>query len=374
MSRAQINCLEQAHNRMHAPFSTMSASGLTGVKKDRSPPDPVNEYRIKTMACSIQSFVSDIIERCARIDWSRPSHDPDRVKACYRRRLSATNLDRRVIWIDDPADVWSWDITADRIANATQKANKFMIHHGFPFHFVGSDFETWYPRGWRGRDDMNAVDNSSVELSAQAEWGARNGWLTDVVYRHASTWDIAGTKIVNIWAQAATIGSELMTVYHPAFIGTTGQHAHALPFQNTYNQTLEHCLAASWGLWRHTVSSDVAIALTYLNASRRSPAVDTLLSAYEPMIEAYENGAFAHSILEDTVLILAAPAVWTQGQHLHRAGGPALAWTKTKIYGWDDIVVPESVIMRPSEVTTEMIRATGDPKLRRAMMDACDIG
>src|SRR5262245_18766610 len=91
---------------------------------------------------------------------------------------------------------------------------------------------------------------------------------------------------------------------------------------------------------------------------------EALMAMTEPMIEACEAGAFAHTLLNEEVIVLAAPAVWTNGRRLHRADGAALAWSRTKLYAWKGVLVPEEIIIEPRMITPDMIGAVPDQQLQ----------
>jgi hypothetical protein len=65
------------------------------------------------VSSKIKPEVETIIARHEAIDWRKPPHDPERVRAAYERRLKATKLTRQVRLITDPADAWAardaWD-------------------------------------------------------------------------------------------------------------------------------------------------------------------------------------------------------------------------------------------------------------------------
>jgi len=130
------------------------------------------------------------------------------------------------------------------------------------------------------------------------------------------------------------------------------------------------CAAAA--AWDSTTAWDAGLAVGCLNLVVQSERIDELVAAYEPMIEAHEAGAFAHSLLNRDLLVLASPSIWTEGGQLHRADGPALAWPRTRIYAWRGTVVPERLITRPYEITAQMIRAESDPWRQRVMEEIRD--
>jgi hypothetical protein len=352
--------------------------------------------------------VREVIARCATIDWRRPRHDQQRVEAAYRRRLAATGLTRRVRWIADPADAATGEFGTARMAKGAKIwcATTAKAAIDFWTTEVSLDTSAAGRDPWRVRlvrdplwDPWDAWGDSAM---AANPWGevaiARNAWEAEaggaaarIAMDRAAAWDgcVAGTTA---WAKSAALmahpmldplvnpanpvlswASWVLLNLNPVVVSPQPQPpmavrtARAVVAACTAQGIWAQCAAAA--AWDSTTAWDAGLAVGCLNLTVQNERIDRLVAAYEPMIEAYEAGAFAHSLLNREVLVLAGPSIFTEGGQLHRADGPALAWPRTKVYAWRGTVVPERLIMRPCDITPQTIRAESDDGLRRAMAE-----
>ncbi|MBX9587870.1 MAG: hypothetical protein K2X43_01105 [Hyphomonadaceae bacterium] len=127
------------------------------------------------MSSKIKPEVETIIARHEAIDWRKPPHDPERVRAAYERRLKATKLTRQVRLITDPADAWAardaWDAWDARAARDAWDA------------WAARDaWDAW--DAWAARDAWDAWDARAARAARDAwdAWAARDardaiGWL-----------------------------------------------------------------------------------------------------------------------------------------------------------------------------------------------------
>jgi hypothetical protein len=236
------------------------------------------------------------------------------------------------------------------------------------------------PRGWNAARDLAAIGNPHLSAAAVEAWQAAQGWTDEAVMRCAPHWDAGCTASINAWS----------TLTHSVADGIAGNPATAWlagptmpnPLMPSFPTRPLQFLAYTagglapviWNVWQGTTGMDAGLALGCLDLPRRSSAAETLLGAYEPMIDAVAAGAFAHALLEQYLLVLATPAIWTDGRRLHRADGPALAWRWTKIYAWKGVVVPERVIMRQDEINPRTIQTEANQEIRRTMIDIYGLG
>ena len=354
--------------------------------------------------------VQEIIARCAAIDPRPPRHDQPRVEAAYRRRLAATGLERRVRWIADPADADTSDFRIATVAKAaklwcamTAKASFDFWATEVSFDTTAADRDPWQVRlvrdplwePWDAWADSNMARNPWGDLTvARSAWQSAAGWTAAKgALESASAWDarVAGSAA---WAESAHAH-----IAHPMLAPLFGpvnpllRWAHGVllnpvvvppsPRPPMAVRTARAVMAACTGpllwaqcaaaaTWDSTTAWDAGLAIGCLNLRVQSELIDKLVAVYEPMIEAYEAGAFAHSLMSRDLLVLAAPSIWTEGGQLHRADGPALAWPRTKVYAWRGTVVPERFITRPYEITPHMVRSESDYSRQRAMEEIRD--
>jgi hypothetical protein len=354
--------------------------------------------------------VREIIARCAGIDPRQPRHDRQRAEAAYRRRLAATGLERRVRWIADPADADISDFRIATIAKASKLWCAMTAKASFDFWATEVSFDTtaadrdpwqvrlvrdplWEP--WDAWADSNMARNPWGDLAiARNAWQNAAGWTAAKdAMETASDWDarVAGSVA---WAQSAhahamhpmlaplfgpanpVLSWAFRLLSNPIVVPPSPRRpmavrtARAVMAACTGPLLWARCAAAA--TWDSTTAWDAGPAVGCLNLKVQSELIDKLIAAYEPMIEAHEAGAFAHSLLSREVLVLAAPSIFTEAGRLHRADGPALAWPRTQVYAWRGTIVPERFIMRPCDITPQMIQAESDCWRQRAMEEIHD--
>jgi hypothetical protein len=124
--------------------------------------------------------------------------------------------------------------------------------------------------------------------------------------------------------------------------------------------------------FRHPIAvfDDAEAAIRYLNIEDTDEAVQRLVNVYEPMISAFEGGAFAYFLCKKDIVVVASPAIWASGRLLlHRADGPALEWPKAKLYFWRDTPVPDWFILEKEKITGQAIATEELPAYRYCMCE-----
>lgn len=319
------------------------------------------------MAPEIRPEVQAIIDRCAAIDWRKPSHDPGRAIAAYKRRLAAAGLQRQVRWIDDPREADTIDVAIGRAVKAWKSGiAPFAPPHLAPFlgeaptagHGTAIDDtrrwrSNWAPSPYRAQQDFQHVEAGNA---AKRAWEDSIGWAA--VDRHyggplreaAAAWDRSMTQIVTAYANEhidAIAASDLagnpweIPVKWP-FPLAYGMLAASMATHGALSAPRYWTTCASHVIWDSTTAHDAGHAVACLNLPVRDSETERLLAIYEPMIEAHEAGAFAHCLLDWQLIILAAPAIWlatpspqsfmTRRQLSRPGGGPVLEWPHTKAY------------------------------------------
>jgi hypothetical protein len=265
--------------------------------------------------------VRALIERHAAIDWRHPPHDPERVKAAFERYLKVLNLTRTVRWIADPADAWAAIVDGWKPTSLGEAR----LRVGLAAHIAGW---VWIPREQR------------------AAWTA---WEMAVTTRAAA---------VNAMFRTAASGD---TTHHRglqriAFVAETDALfvGRVIGWLNVDKLRVDRYLPR--------------LAFT-VGSKLRSTKARRLIEIFEPMIDAFEGGAFGHILGEKEVLVLACPSLHTRGGVLHREGGPAIEWPWTKLWYWKGINVPRRVIERPETLTADEIREEQNAEIRRVMIE-----
>jgi hypothetical protein len=132
---------------------------------------------------------------------------------------------------------------------------------------------------------------------------------------------------------------------------------------------LEARAAGAFGTTSTLSEVQVAVGLLNVRTEHLDSNSTNLLTLYGPMIDAFEAGSFAQALTYDEVAVLAAPAIWTENGALHRADGPALEWPLTKAWYWRGVEVTEQIIMRPAEITKDVMLAELNEEIRQVMME-----
>ena len=305
--------------------------------------------------------VQSLIDRCAAIEWRQPRHDPVRAAAAYQRWLAALGLRRRVRWIADPADVEAWQASQGAGADvwATIAAN---IPEG-PLPSMVGLLSNSSPRATTVR--WNLPSTAASEIAAK--------W-TLVITAHMTAAEGALSAWESAWTEA--------TASKPAIFWTIALLCPWVPFAtppmiaHAAVGALSAC--ADRAVW--AVLADALARMERQAGAEGQPVwtgkpqtqeemIDALIAIAEPMIEACEAGAFAHTLLDEEIVVLASPSLFTDGRRVHRADGPAVAWPRTKLHAWKGVVVPEALIMKQQMITPDMIRALNDQRLRPALID-----
>jgi hypothetical protein len=350
------------------------------------------------MSTMLRPEVRTILDLCATTERRRGACDPDRAIAAYERRLAAAGLEHRVCWVADPADLLDWEIALGRSVKAARfwaatmarpDRGPSVLRDVRTVPIVRATPPAWEPwETWR--ESWAAVDPTGAFAMARQAWEVAAGWPARslrtaaadgsgvgvrpaaVAWREVPAWDVG----VN-WAGAIAelAAASPMLAWASARHGTSAQApgwaALALAFGAA---PVIGAAAAAAASWDSTAAWDAGLAVGCLNLPERNPDIDRLIAVYEPMIAACTYGAFAHSLLEREVVVLALPTIRTERGRLHCADGPALAWHQTKVYAWKGIVVPERLILRRQEITADAILAEPNQEMRRVMIELYGTG
>src|SRR5262245_20058015 len=303
--------------------------------------------------------VHSLVERCVAIDWRHPRHDPMRVEAAYERWLDTLGLTRRVRWVADPADVEAWRARGDGIANvwaimaAANPASASTIGLILTSE-VGPGRPRWSPPS-SNISNIPAAWAFAITSHLTAVEGAWDAW--------AAAWaEMAASRPRIAWAFALLCPGVLWPA--PPMIARAASDALSACVDRTIWAALADVL---------TSSQSRARAEGQLSAGgvppTREQMIAALIAVAEPMIEACEAGAFAHTLLDQEIIVLASPAISTDGRRLHRTDGPVLAWPQTRVYGWKGVLLPSEAIVEPATITPDAIRAVTDERLQHALID-----
>ena len=296
------------------------------------------------MRADVMSKALSLAERCAAIDWRQPWHDPARVTAAYERWMATLGLERRIRWVSDPADVDAWQMRGPGVA------------------------QVW---------SFLAADNrpSTIALLLNLRPGAATSPPSSPISHVAAAWASAITLHMTI-AEAGSDASARawmdVVAREPAMMLATTLLCPGAPWAPpptiacAASDVLPACANPTvWATLRDVLHGQ----LIGNEPVTQEQIVETLIAITEPVIDAYEAGAFAHALLNQEIVVLAAPSVFTDGRRLHRADGAALAWSRTKLYAWKGVLVPKEIIVQPRMITPEMISAVPDQRLQRTLVD-----
>jgi hypothetical protein len=343
------------------------------------------------MSTMLRPEVRTIVDLCAASERRRRACDPDRATAAYARRLAAAGLERRVRWIADPADLVELEVAVGRTMKAARFWAATLARQDavsiMPLDPRTVAIERATPPGWEPwetwRESSTAADPAGAFAVARRAWEEAAGWPARslrtvaadgrgesvrpaaIAWQDMPAWDV-GVSWAGAVAELAAANPLLASAPPPQDWAPL-----ALAF-GTAPVIGAAALAAA--AWDSTAAWDAGLAVGSLNLPARDPMVERLIAAYEPMIAAYTHGAFAHSLLEREVVVLALPTIRTDRGRLHCGDGPALAWRHTKIYAWKGLVVPERFILRRHEITTDAILAEHNQELRRTMIELYGTG
>jgi hypothetical protein len=309
------------------------------------------------MRADTMSKALSMIERCAAIDWRQPVHDPVRVAAAYQRWMAIFGLERRVRWVADPADIEAWQMQGAGVAQV-----------------------------WAMMAASNPAGSSTIGLLLNSSLGpaiARRRAPPLAAADIAAAWAFAITSHMMV-AEAAwnTWGAAWIevTARQPAIFIATALLCPGVPWAPppmiacAARDALSACAdEAVWPALADVLARPERLTdvHAWIRANPPTPEeiVDALIAVSEPMVEACEAGAFAHTLLDQEIVVLASPSLWTDGRRLHRAEGPALAWPRTRLYAWKGVLVPEELMIAPQIMTPDMIRAVPDQVLQHTLID-----
>jgi hypothetical protein len=318
------------------------------------------------MQAKLVASAQSLIKRAAAIDWRNPRHHPERVAAAYERWMAKPGSSRRVRWVADPADVEAWRARGEGVAavwamlaarnpastpsmiglllnsttdsravrwnpaaeSATQVAAAWSFTITSHLAAVESNWNEW-TTAW-----ADAISNAPLMAEAMSFLCAGVPWPAPPMIASAAAGVLAACADTEVWAAVMDVltraqAQERLRAPVAAAVGP-------IPFERVTNQ--DEMLAA-------------------------------LVATAEPMITACEAGAFAHTLRDDEIVVLAAPAIWTDGRRLHRGDGPALEWPRTKLYAWKGVLVPEEAIMEPKRITPKLVYDMRDDSLRQTLID-----
>ena len=310
--------------------------------------------------------VRAILDRCAAIDWRKPAYDPEKIRRAYRRWLAATGVARPIRLVTDPLD-----------------------SQASPFHDADGAWD--FTRQGTGAVWMGFAGSPLVRIMSlttaggpfppapSADWGIAVAWACAF---SLSIWRLDEKKAQDQSDLASMMAALQHIAEQPANL--RAMVLLETPFLGLFDppprvaSMVADLLAASDNefVWQHLARCEGEFA-SGLNMNigvlqqppDRDEVIDALMSLAEPLIEACESGAFAHTFKDGELVVLTSPAIWADGRSLHRPDGPAIAWRETKVYAWKGCVLPEQFILQPQTITLDAIRAETDPRLQHALID-----
>jgi len=131
----------------------------------------------------------------------------------------------------------------------------------------------------------------------------------------------------------------------------------------------------AWAAWDARDARDASwecswISITSIGALARSD--EKTMQDWLPILEAFEAGAFCFCIKDDWIHVATLPTRVLVGgeRRLHCEDGPAFEWLGDFVeYYWHGVRVPEAVILRPTDITVEVIEAEDNAEVRRVMVE-----
>lgn len=308
------------------------------------------------MTSYVEHSARSLIARCDAVDWQAPAHDPVRAKATYNRWLDIFGLKRQFRWLPDPADASVVAAPMETMAHAWALGAARMPPPASSITLIANSARAEPPGDRAVRSElMRLASNLSVGVASYLS--EARGYSTALL----SSWDLAIARHPKI-----ALGLSLLTPF--VLPGMTPPVATAM-----VRDSLTACLDLS--LWqkveRHLAALRAEADKQSISAAEftQEGIMDALMAAAEPLVEACEAGAFAHALLDDEIVVVAAPSISCDGRHLHNANGPALGWSRTKLFAWKGVPLPERLVVRPETVTRGMIWAMPDATARATLVD-----
>jgi uncharacterized protein DUF6745 len=318
----------------------------------------------------IDTRVQTAIDRCAAIDWRKPAYDAAGILAAYQGWQTMTGIELPIRLTADPVEGGLWRLrdgsenlaftsTADSwVARfwAGILAGQIAIYRTMSSVYLEVDL----PAGVAAPPALPFEWDIAAAWACLISWGDKNAegnWM-EAWIRNTAARDPVICRAISVLSPFGPWGS-------PPYV--------AMALRNTLIACRNPAL---WDMMaRLSVSQDATFVCEFgvpaesLGSPRREKIIDALLTLCEPMLTACESGAFAHVLRDDEMIVVASPSIWTDGRHLHRADGPAIAWGKTRVYAWKGVFVPEQFIAQPQTITPDGVRAVTDERLQHTLID-----
>jgi hypothetical protein len=309
------------------------------------------------MRADLTARVQGIIGRIAAIDWRCPRHDPKRAAAAYERWLAIFGVRRQVRWVADPAEAWQlppeYGVHVWAMVAASNPARSSTIR--LLINDTAGETSRW------GAFSTGAVVAGNwafaVTVPMAAAEGVLNAWF-------AAWTQFAAGKATRAHAMALLCSPFQWPAPAPPVMASAAADALA-----ACSDPIRWAALADVLVGKQNNTGETAKRSSDIKVPTREALIEDLIAIAEPMVDACEAGAFAHVLLAEDVVVLAAPSIWTDGRALHRADGPAIAWPRTKAYAWKGVLVPERAIIEPQSITPDMIRFESAPVLQHALID-----
>jgi hypothetical protein len=318
------------------------------------------------MEAKLVASAQSLSDRAAAIDWRSPRHDPQRAAAAYERWMANPRSPRRVRWVADPADVESWRARGEGVAAvwamlAARSASRSPSMISLLLNSTTDPRAVRWSPAAEGATQIAAGWSFTVTSHLAAVESDWNEWMT------AWADAIAGRSMM---AEAMSFLCPGIPWPAPPMIASAAADVLAACADTEVWAAVMDVLARAQAeeRLRHPAATAVGPIL-FEHVTNQHEMAAALIAAAEPMVAACEAGAFAHTLRDGEIVVLAAPAIWTDGRRLHRADGPALEWPRTKLYAWKGVLVPEEAIMESQRITPELVYDMRDGSLRQTLID-----
>jgi hypothetical protein len=122
--------------------------------------------------------------------------------------------------------------------------------------------------------------------------------------------------------------------------------------------------------WSAAESAAWSAAESAARSAARSAAIDRWIGIWLPFVDAFEAGLWLFWVTTDEVVAVPRPALQIEGERLHCADGPAVAWpTGARFYFWHGVEVPRAIIEHPEAITVPKIDGEVNAEIRRVMVE-----
>ncbi len=99
------------------------------------------------------------------------------------------------------------------------------------------------------------------------------------------------------------------------------------------------------------------------------PTQAKLAAIWLPMVDAFNAGLWLYWITPTTVICVEQPSLHISNNRLHREDGPAVEWPTEHYWFWKGVQVPQNVIEKPDQITSESITKETNAEVRRVMIE-----